>query len=493
MSAERIPNTERNLLAPGRSAASAQPLARLERLSYWYPGEVPALCELDFELGPGLTLVTGPSGGGKSSFLRVFNGLVPHFHGGRIAGRASVVGRDVLTTPTRTLARDVGFVFQDPDKQVVYGTVEREVAFGLENVGCERPAMVRRVAEALERLGLAELRRRSVGSLSGGERQRVAIASVLAMRPRLVVLDEPTSDLDRAGAIAVLEACLDLVGSGTAVLLAEHRLERLLPAADRLVGLDHGRLANRRPADLVEPARSIGPAAPGPDAWSIHDLVAGPAGAALFACPELSGREGEIVALVGDNGTGKTTLLRTLAGLLPALSGSVARRAGRVAYLPQDPGALLHRPSLRAEVAWTLDLARSAQPRADQQTRTDLEAQARAALAEFGLEALAERDPRDLSAGERQRGALAVILAGGPRIALLDEPTRGMDRAARRALARALARLRADGCSIVVATHDEHLVAEVADRVVAIAAGLVTERPATSSPAAAGSLNGVRP
>lgn len=459
-------------------------LARLEQLSYWYPGEIPALVEVSLELGPALTVLAGPSGGGKSSLLRVFNGLVPHFHGGRITGSATVFGHDVMATPTRSLARDVGFVFQDPEKQVVYGTVEREVAFGLENVGFDRREMIRRVGEALERLGLDGLRSRSVATLSGGERQRVAIASVLAMRPRLIVLDEPTSELDRGGAAAVIGACLDMAADGTGVLIAEHRLERLLPAAARLIVVDGGR-ATERPKPVVD--QSVGRVAavgtgPASIAWSVRDLVAGPAGMPLLECTELVGRTGEVTAIVGDNGSGKTSLLRTLAGLLAPISGSIERILGRIAYLPQDPGALLHRPTVLAEVAWTLEHAPSDQAGGGREGAGLGEA-ALACLAEFGLDQLAERDPRDLSAGERQRAALAVILAGEPRIALLDEPTRGMDEPARWALAGALRRRQAGGCSIVIATHDERLVAEVAGRVVAISDGLLSVLPGTPPPA----------
>ena len=195
------PGDARRRAAAGRGdlAMSGDASRSSTGLSYWYPGDIPALVDVNLDLEPGLTLVVGPSGGGKSSLLRLFNGLIPHFHGGRIGGTATVFGHDVSRTATRTLARDVGFVFQDPERQVVYGSVEREVAFGLENLGVGRSEMVLRVGAALERLGLVGLRMRRVGTLSGGERQRVAIASVLAMAPRLIVLDEPTSELDASG------------------------------------------------------------------------------------------------------------------------------------------------------------------------------------------------------------------------------------------------------------------------------------------------------
>ena len=240
---------------------------------------------MNLELEPGLTLVVGPSGGGKSSLLRLFNGLIPHFHGGRIGGTATVFGHDVSRTATRVLARDVGFVFQDPERQVVYGSVEREVAFGLENLGVGRAAMVLRVGAALERLGLDGLRDRRVGTLSGGERQRVAIASVLAMAPRLIVLDEPTSELDASGEAAVLDACLDLAAGGTAILIAEHRLERLVPVATSFVRV--GRRPRRRSGTAPDPRRTAGPATAGRQrdrraridpAWSTDELVAGPGG-----------------------------------------------------------------------------------------------------------------------------------------------------------------------------------------------------------------------
>ncbi|MGH7912270.1 MAG: energy-coupling factor ABC transporter ATP-binding protein, partial [Candidatus Dormibacteraceae bacterium] len=198
----------------------------LDGLTYWYPGaKDPALREVTLRLEPGLTLVAGGSGGGKSTLLRLCNGLVPHLHGGRIRGRATILGQDILHTPTRRLAQRVGFVFQDPERQAVFDLVDREVAFALENVRLPSREMPARVEEALVRVGAGHLRGRRLPTLSGGERQRVALASALVLRPPCLVLDEPTSQLDPEGSGLVLDACLALAREGSTVVVAEHRLE----------------------------------------------------------------------------------------------------------------------------------------------------------------------------------------------------------------------------------------------------------------------------
>jgi energy-coupling factor transport system ATP-binding protein len=195
---------------------------------------------------------------------------------------------------------------------------------------------------------------------------------------------------------------------------------------------------------------------------------AGPRGAALLEGISLAGGAGEVVALVGPNGSGKTTLLRTLAGLLPALAGTVRRPAGRTAYLPQNPGALLHLPSVRAEVELTLR-------RAGAGPAPDVTASAGAMMAAFGLTHLAGRYPRDLSSGERQRAALAATLVGSPALVLLDEPTRGMDLAARRSLAAVVHSLTERGSAVVIATHDADLATELADRTIELRVGRAIE------------------
>lgn len=454
------------------------PTARLERVTYAYPAwstddrKAPVLEGVDLELGPGITLVTGDSGSGKSTLLRVLNGLVPHFHGGRFGGRATVCGLDILTTPTRTLARHVGFVFQEPEVGFVRGTVEREVAFGPENLGLPATAIRHQVGEAMERAGIAGLAQRRLRTLSGGERQRVALAAALASSPAVVVMDEPVSQLDRHGAIALRRSLEEMGDDGHAVVVAEHRFERF-GGADRVVSVEAGRALEAGAMPVEDHLLARPGARPCFDhtqaAWSLDGVVVGVAGRALVSDVHLAGAPGEVVVVTGANGSGKTTLLRTVAGLLAPMAGAVERRPGRIAYLPQEPGVLLHRPTVRSEVEQTLQWTGAAGAADD-------------ILEALGLASIADHDPRDLSVGQRQRAALAAVLAGAPSLALLDEPTRGMDGAARRSLAGALRALAERGASVVLATHDEQLAAEVGDRVLHIDGGALRASLAEARP-----------
>jgi energy-coupling factor transport system ATP-binding protein len=481
------------------------PLVDVAALRYSYPEMTGAALDgIDLALDGGMCLAAGPSGGGKSTLLRLLNGLVPHLHGGRISGRAAVDGHDVLRTPARRLATSVGFVFQDAERHAVHATVERDIAFGLENLATSPQEMRRRVGDVMERLGIDHLRDRTIASLSGGERQRVAVAGALVLRPRLLVLDEPFSQLDSRGARALLELCLELREAGTALTVSEHRLDHLLPVADSVVRIAGGRLtgpAGARAAaaslesapqvvrlsgamgwtppllqgselrahlsDLRRPAIPRAAATPSSPAWGLEAVVAG--NDDLLRGVDATGSAGEVVAVMGRNGAGKTTLLRVIAGLATPRSGTVWREPGRIAYLPQNPAALLHRETVAAEIRWTL--------REDGRLPGSVDEDALAALLHaLGVDALRDRDPRDLSSGERQRAAVAAILCGSPAIALLDEPTRGMDGPAREGLVAAVRMLAARGTSVIVATHDSDLAAALADRVLVVAEGRVHDR-----------------
>ena len=494
------------------------PLLSFERVRYHYPGAAePALNEVSLEIGPGeFCLLAGLSGHGKSTLLRAATGLVPHFHGGRFAGRVSLAGLDTREHGPARLGALAGVLFQDPETQLVMSTVRAELALALESRGHGATAVARGVEEVALALGIDSLLDRTTHELSGGEKQRVALAAALAGRPRLVLLDEPTSQLDPVAGDELIGLLRRLNQEWeTTIVIAEHRLERCLAAADRVIALEHGRIAcdsdpggflewagERAPALQTPAAKLFGlagiapapagvrqarrslrargllpgepggeqapAAAPAPRAGVRarraarrsaalelrgvwHELHDGPA---ILRGADLVVQPGESVALMGRNGAGKSTLLRHAAGLQQPTRGSVTA-AGRVALLLQNPGDyFVHE-------------------------RAGEEASARA-LESVGLTQLAGRNPRDLSGGERQRLALAIVTdpgedgqLGDPAVLALDEPTRGMDRQAKALLAQALRRRAAAGQAVIVATHDPEFAAACAERAVLLADGRV--------------------
>jgi energy-coupling factor transport system ATP-binding protein len=502
-------------------------MIELSHVSYSYPGAAaPALRDLSLRIDEGeFLLVCGPSGAGKSTFLRLLNGLVPHFYGGRFAGSVRLWGRDTLAHQPRDLADLVGFVFQDPEGQFVVDIVEDEIVFGMENLGLAQPIMRRRVEEVLDQLGIAHLRRQRISTLSGGEKQRVAIAAALAAQPRALVLDEPTSQLDPHGAEDVLTALQKLNADlGLTIVLCEHRLERVVQYADRILSFPGG---GGQPAigparamlaqlDLVPPLQALGRAigwAPLPltikegrafvarseqvpgarqrSTRATHHPTLSPTvrverltlrygdHEALYRL-SLEARPGELLALMGRNGSGKSSLLRALIGLVRPQEGrielagqDIARRpteelARTAGYVPQNPQSILFHDTLREELAFTL---RGRQPAAQDSIMRTLEL--------LGIAHLADTYPRALSGGEAQRAALAAVLVGNPAILLLDEPTRGLDYQAKTALAELLRGLCAAGRTVIMATHDVELAAACADRVALLGDGeLVVEGPA---------------
>jgi len=492
-------------------------LAMLADVTFRYPGALtPALYESSWELPAGaFGLVIGRSGSGKSTLLRCLNGLVPHFSGGAFGGRVVVAGMDTRFVSPRDMSAHVGFVFQDPETQLVTDRVADEIAFSLEHHGVDRSTMRKRVEETLDLIGIANLRDRHPNQLSGGERQRVAIAAAMALHPRLLVLDEPTSQLDPLGAEDVLSALTRLNDDlGLTIVLAEHRLERVFSRADRVRvmrgpgddGLEGtprevaavldpialppvtqlGRHFGREPLPLtvkeghaletdvtlpVEPGPASHPS-PGDLAISARDVSVRLGDGVVLRDVSLDVRYGEFVALMGRNGSGKTTLLRSLMGLVEVTRGSVAIRGvnvtngdrrtphGRIGYLPQQAGAVFFKERLIEELRFTIQARKAVDDTA-------------MVLERFGLEGLVERHPLDLSGGEKERAALATVMAGGPRILLLDEPTRGMDAWRKAELANLLSELQRDGVAIILATHDVELVAGCASRIVMLGDGEV--------------------
>ncbi len=488
------------------------PVLAFAGVSYEYPGaQRRALDDVSFELNAGeLCVLAGLTGQGKSTVLRAACGLVPHFHGGAFAGTVNVGGLDTRLHGPAEVGAFVGVLFQDPETQLVMSSVKSELSLALEARGHSAVACARSVEEVALALGIDHLLERPTVELSGGEKQRVALGAALVGSPRIVFLDEPTSQLDPVagdeliGLLRRLNRDWELT-----IVLSEHRLERCLADADRVLAVQGGRLvhddgpesflrwAARHSPTLQTPgarmfslaglpgspvdvktargmlraqglrlasgdsqarAPSVAPTArqrvgtepqSGPTALSMrgvwHELKGD---RAILRGVSVSVGAGETVALMGRNGSGKSTLLRHAAGLLEPTRGKI-ERAGRVALLLQNPGDyFLHE-------------------------RVDEEAAAEA-LQTAGLTELAQRNPRDLSGGERQRLALAIVSCGTEAAVLaLDEPTRGMDRQAKSDLAAELDRRARGGQSVIVATHDPEFAAACAARALLMADGRI--------------------
>ena len=426
-------------------------LARIDSLTFSYTGGTPVLDDVSLAIEDGEHIaLLGPSGSGKSTLLRALAALVPHFHGGTFAGSVTVGGIDTRTARPSQLAGTVASVFQDPEDQIVMSKVANEVAFGLENIGVEPAEIWPRVEEALDLVGASHLSERVTSELSGGELQRISLASALALKPRLLLLDEPTSQLDPEAA----ETFFDLVEHlPCAVLVSEQRPARPLAHVDRVLFMDGGRIVLDAPRDdalawLAAHRPLYLPHVP-ELVCSVRDVRFAYDERVVLEHASLEVRRGEIVALTGPNGAGKTTLAQIAAGLLEPDAGEVTR--SRAAYLAQDPGRHLVTERVLDEVALGADAER-----------------AHAALARLGLTEHEQRHPRDLSSGERERLALAAVLATDPELLVLDEPTRGVDPERKSELARLL-RAEAPRRGTLVVTHDLPWAAEVADRTVELA------------------------
>ncbi len=434
-------------------------VATAHELSFTYEGAGrPALSDVSLTVAPGeIVLLAGRSGCGKTTLIRALAGLVPHFHGGRFVGRVAVGGNDTRRVRPAELAGTVATLFQDPEDQTIFGRVLAEVSFGIENSGAPAEQIEELARVALAEVGAAHLAEREIGELSGGELQRVCLASTLALRPALLLLDEPTSQLDVDAARSLIALVLHLARErGTAVVLSEHRLAYALDVADRVVRLDDGRVVYDGPPRGEDQIRVLHPREGAlPAAGEILCRFDGVTfrygeGPPVLAATSLALRRGEVVALTGPNGSGKSTLGKLVAGLLEPDSGTIVG-TGRAAYLSQDPGRYLARERCDDEVALG---ARDG-------------ATAARAMADVGLAGYEGRHPRDLSSGERERLALAAVLATEPELLVLDEPTRGVDPEARARLA-TLLRSRAHERATLLITHDLDLAAAVADRIVSL-------------------------
>ncbi|MEM3737315.1 MAG: energy-coupling factor transporter ATPase [Candidatus Bathyarchaeia archaeon] len=508
-------------------------MIKFKDFTFFYSDEEnPALVDINLQVSDGeFLLLTGPSGSGKSSLCRCLNGLIPHFYGGRVKGYVEVQGLNTLKHSTREIAEKVGMVFQDPENQLVTTDVEREIAFGLENLNLPSEAIAKRVEEALDAVGISHLRNRPLQDLSGGEKQKVALASVLALHPEVLVLDEPTSQLDPKSAEELLSVVSRMNDElGITVILVEHRLDRVIHQVDRLLVMSEGKIVmdgspkeilsndclerlgvgvppivklTRRlrgrgfkvanvpltvkdaRAVLDDVFRSVSTTALPDDGVDRGELVIEaknlryvyPNGVEALRGIDLKIYCGEFIAVTGRNGSGKTTLLKMLNGLLKPTSGRITvcgldTKTATVAELARRVGYVFQNPSdhLIGETVEE-DLRISLESMNLQADYVDKEINH--TLSKFNLSTHRHGYPPYLSGGERQRVALASVIIRRPKVLALDEPTRGMDFKLKTELMNLLKDYRREGNTVILVTHDIETIAEYCDRVILLSDGRV--------------------
>lgn len=514
------------------AAVPSEEVLRLERLSFTYPdASTPALREVSLTLRQGeMVVIMGASGAGKSTLVKCLNRVIPAFQTGQLTGEVYLFGKRLTHEKVGELAGTVGMVFQDFEAQLFSTTVRDEVVFGMEQLGVDPAVMQRRLADTLTHVGLSGCEGRDPTTLSGGQKQRLAIAALLALQPRILVLDEPTTDLDPQGRQEIFALLAQMRADGHTLVLVEHEISAAL-LADRVLLLAAGEIVASGPPEEILPRtmllerygvrprdtdrifQSLGipgyphsvaqaasllqqqvlrlsplrttpsvPSAGLPTEQHLPPLLQVQAvthtyGTGLPAVREvtLSIRAGEFLALLGKNGSGKTTLAKHLAGLLTPTHGQVLLRgqalsqvpfqqfAQEVSYVFQNPDHQLFADTVEAEVAFG--------PRNIGLDAAAVRARVDEALAAVGLQFLRDQDPFLLGRGERQRVAVAALLALRPRMLILDEPTTGLDYPEQRQMMELLKRLHQEGRTILIITHVPWVAAEYAERALLMADG----------------------
>ena len=461
-------------------------MLELRGVSYRYPGyELRALEGINLAIGDGeIVGLTGPNGAGKSTLCLVAAGVAPGSIGGELAGEVLLDGRPLRGRRSYELAGSIGLVLSNPDAQRtrIAATVFEEVAFGPMNLGVSVAETLSRVRSALGALGIDHLAERDPGRLSGGETQLLAIASIVAMRPGHLVLDEPVAELDPQGRGLVADALRRLAASGAGLLVAEHDRDLLSDLGARMVAIQSGRLAPTQRSALVPRQAPTRPAVPvdAPIAIRCSGLAFDyPDGTRALDGIDLSIRAGETVAIVGPNGSGKTTLVRHWNGLLRPTGGRVeiggrstdgrrvAELARSVGVTFQDPNHQLFGRSCRDEVAFG---ARNVGLRG-----SELEAAVARALEAVGLGDQSGANPFDLGPSRRRLLTIASVLAMGTPIVIVDELTMGLDEDERARVQALVAELAEAGRTVVAISHDARFVADAFERVIRLDRGRVIE------------------
>lgn len=461
---------------------------RLKNLKFWFPeAETPAIDDVSLDIKSGeVVVITGPSGCGKSTLAMAIGGFIPHVIEGRMEGVAEVCGKNTRDVPLAEMATMVGLVQQDPEAQLCTLAVEDEVAFGPENLGLPAEEVRRRVETSLAMAEASHLRSKGIYELSGGEKQRVAIASMLAMSPDILILDEPTSSLDPGATADIFHAIRRLKEKeNMTILVIEHKLDRVAGLADRMIVMDKGRVTlDGEPAVIagkyIDRIRASAPMQ-APDGQAnafdqpdetirVEGLHFSYDGREVLRGVEFTACRGEIIGIMGRNGSGKTTFLGHITGINKPRKGTVqvmgkdtrrlkvtevARHAG---YVFQNPNHQIFERTVRSEAAfacrnfgYTAEKERSAVD---------------PVLDRYDLTRYSDRHPLKLSFGEKRRLNLCSVLPYDPQVLILDEPLVGQDLVNSARMTRDLCELGAGGKTVIFVTHDADVAYQCCDRIV---------------------------
>jgi len=511
---------------------------KIENLSYNYPDRnEKALKNINLQIFPGeFVLVIGSSGSGKSSLIRSIASLAPDFYGGNQKGDIFIKKENLKTIDRRNLVQMVGIVFQNPESQLVMTDTEQEIAFGLENIEIEEKTIKRRIMEVTSALSLSDFKNSFIAQLSGGQKQKVALASVLAMQPEILLLDEPTSQLDPIAGEEILTMVRRLnEENGTTVVLVEQKLERCFHFADRILVMEKGKIVkdSRNIGEIVkwavekekqyipplsklfakagyseipltvksgriiidrereETLKLLMPKidreknmskketyAKGKPILKIKNMwFSYESGEEVLRNINLDVKKGSFTVIMGENGGGKTTLLKTINGLLRPSKGKIEilgeniknkkieEISKNVGYLSQNPKDYLFMPTVEEEIEFTI-----------KNLHMENKLQVDKILKKLEIKKHKHSNPRDLSTGEKQRVALATVLASNPNILLLDEPTRGLDYEIKENLGLILKKLQGEGMTIIMVTHDIEFAAEYGEDIMLLYEGDVVEK-----------------
>jgi len=498
----------------------------IKNLNYYYPEiDKPALSSVDLEISEGeFIIVVGNSGSGKSTLLRTISGLIPGFYNGTLDGEIYIDGVELRQLSRRQLVQEVGIVFQNPESQLVMMSVEQEIAFGLENLGLPDKLMKRRIMEMSSSLGMSSYLNRFVSELSGGQKQKTALAGVLAMQPGILLLDEPTSQLDPVAAEEFLNIIRRLnEDNGTTIIMIEQRLERCCHLADRILVMENGQISadvqvgskspgswmQKSPVSYLPPLPRLFASAgytelpmtvkqgrqilnssicKGKGCSSslynkkpavsvlekVKDIVdikglwfSYPEGREALKNIDLTIKNGDFTAILGENGAGKSTLIKNINGLLKPGRGKVKVAGKDTKKIPLEE--LAHTAAYLSQDPNDYLFMPSVQEEIAFTIKNlglPDDGYGDEIIKKFKLEKYRDCNPRDLSTGERQRVALASVLVSKPRLLLLDEPTRGLDYQLKEELGSLLTRLNREGTAVVMVTHDVAFAAEYASDII---------------------------